>query len=234
MHEAGGRCCRNSARLGQSLRIPFRDDYLALHISLIFSIIFATSMRALEIVACGFYPGLPRFAIARTMLSWVRAPDLVLMTHPLLSEEEITCIMQGRVCWHMLAIDGLMGCGQTCTLACKLIGKDLELRFLTAIILFAMWLSPPVPHRAGDERRGQWGHAAGTRTTARTGACAEVGPPALFHGLQLAAGPAGAARCHLEPSGCTSAWQGCDRQERLCCGAERRVTSWRGACERQC
>jgi hypothetical protein len=61
---------RNSARLGQSLRIPFRDDYIALHISLIFSIIAATTMRALEIVACGFYPGLPRFALYRTLISW--------------------------------------------------------------------------------------------------------------------------------------------------------------------
>ena len=62
---------RTSARLGQSLRIPFRDDYIALHISVVFSIIVATMVRALEIVLCGFYPGLPRFAIARRMVSWV-------------------------------------------------------------------------------------------------------------------------------------------------------------------
>ena len=67
-------CCqiRSSARLGQSLRIPFRDDYIALHISVVASIIVATMVRALEIVLCGFYPGLPRFAIARRLLAWVR------------------------------------------------------------------------------------------------------------------------------------------------------------------
>ncbi|CAL8464940.1 g4475 [Coccomyxa elongata] len=61
----------SSARLGQSLRIPFRDDYIALHISVVASIIVATMVRALEIVLCGFYPGLPRFAIARRLLAWV-------------------------------------------------------------------------------------------------------------------------------------------------------------------
>lgn len=40
--------------------------------SLIFSIIAATSMRAAEILLSGFYPGLPRFALVRTVLSWVR------------------------------------------------------------------------------------------------------------------------------------------------------------------
>ncbi len=27
--------CRKEARLGQSMRIPFREDYVALHISLV-------------------------------------------------------------------------------------------------------------------------------------------------------------------------------------------------------
>lgn len=79
------RACRNSARLGQSLRIPFRDDYIALHISLIFSIIAATSMRAAEILVCGFYPGLPRFAILRSLLAWVRpewTPCCSLVAYP--------------------------------------------------------------------------------------------------------------------------------------------------------
>jgi len=53
------------------LRIPFRNDYIALHISVVFSIIVATTVRAMEILLCGFYPGLPRFAIARHVLSWV-------------------------------------------------------------------------------------------------------------------------------------------------------------------
>lgn len=44
---------------------------MAVHMSLVFSIMVATSVRALEIALCGFYPGLPRFAILRRMLAWV-------------------------------------------------------------------------------------------------------------------------------------------------------------------
>ncbi|CAK0787065.1 hypothetical protein CVIRNUC_010281 [Coccomyxa viridis] len=61
----------SEARLGQSMRIPFREDYVALHISLVFSIILATSLRALEIALCAFYPNMPRFALLRSALSWV-------------------------------------------------------------------------------------------------------------------------------------------------------------------
>jgi hypothetical protein len=87
--------CRSSTRLGQSLRIPFREDYMAIHISLVFSIIVATSVRALEISLCGFYPGLPRFAIARRMLSWVCHSTWSVNYLPLLTQLAKTCF--GRI-----------------------------------------------------------------------------------------------------------------------------------------
>ena len=37
----------------------------------VFSIILATSLRALEIALCAFYPNMPRFALLRSALSWV-------------------------------------------------------------------------------------------------------------------------------------------------------------------
>ncbi|CAL5229276.1 g12569 [Coccomyxa viridis] len=61
------------ARLGQSMRIPFREDYVALHISLVFSIVLATTLRAVEIALCAFYPNMPRFALLRRAVSWVSA-----------------------------------------------------------------------------------------------------------------------------------------------------------------
>lgn len=42
-----------------------------------FSIVAATTLRALEIALCAFYPNMPRFAILRSALSWVTP------THPL-------------------------------------------------------------------------------------------------------------------------------------------------------
>ena len=44
----------------------------------VFSIILATSLRALEIALCAFYPNMPRFALLRSALSWVSQAGLPL------------------------------------------------------------------------------------------------------------------------------------------------------------
>ena len=37
----------------------------------VFSIVLATTLRAVEIALCAFYPNMPRFALLRRAVSWV-------------------------------------------------------------------------------------------------------------------------------------------------------------------
>ncbi|KAK9835397.1 hypothetical protein WJX81_006998 [Elliptochloris bilobata] len=56
-----------SMRLGQSVRVPFLANHLTLHVSLILSVVAATSLRALEVLLGALFPDMPRYAIVRKL-----------------------------------------------------------------------------------------------------------------------------------------------------------------------
>lgn len=54
-------------KLGLSLRLPFLDSAVTVNLSVLFSLLAATSLRCIEAVAAGFYPGLPRFMVIKKL-----------------------------------------------------------------------------------------------------------------------------------------------------------------------
>ncbi len=52
----------------------------------VFSIVLATTLRAVEIALCAFYPNMPRFALLRSAVSWVS------LTVPL--QNHLSCMKQ--------------------------------------------------------------------------------------------------------------------------------------------
>ena len=67
-------CGRERTRLGQTMRMPMSNNYMTLSLSVVFSLVAATTLRCLETIIGGFYPELPRFAFVRHILRFVTSP----------------------------------------------------------------------------------------------------------------------------------------------------------------